>query len=56
MAWDKKMDDPNVKVITYEDMKQVRRRRGRLLGVRKMTRFNLPSPRRCLTGPGGRRA
>lgn len=56
VAWDKKMDDPNVKVITYEDMKQVRRRRGRLLGVCKLTRFNLSSPRRCLTGSGGRRA
>lgn len=29
VAWDKKMDDPNVKVVTYEDMKQVRRQQRR---------------------------
>lgn len=34
MAWDKKMDDPNVKVITYEDMKQ-----DLAAGVRDISNF-----------------
>lgn len=54
VAWDKKMDDPNVKVVTYEDMKQVRGRqvggKGRTLAVSKPS-----SPPRSLTGPGSRR-
>lgn len=37
VAWNKKMDDPNVKVVTYEDMKMVRGRqvrgKGRMLAT-----------------------
>ena len=29
LAWEKKMDDPNVMIVTYEELKQVRFHRER---------------------------